>query len=151
MLIGFFEIEPNTQKLVLESNLECVGAVESLISHVRDKYGIKEEYCNDIWVVLNEAVSNAIRHGNKLNLSKKVCLMVECKNDTYVCFTVKDEGKGFDYKNLPDPTNPERIGEPDGRGVFLIQKLAHKVNFSKKGSVVEMCFDIRKSQSVPNK
>ena len=131
--------------MVLNSSLENIEAVEKLISQVKEEYSLSDECCNDIWVALNEAVSNAIKHGNKLDPTKKVRVSVETKYERYLCFTVKDEGEGFNFKDIPDPTTPELIGEPNGRGVFLINKLADKVNFFNNGTVLEICFDLYKN------
>lgn len=145
MLIGALEIESLTQKLVLESSLESVNAVEDLLSRVKEEYSITEDNYNYIWIVLNEAVTNAIKHGNKYDPSKKVGLHVTVKNDRYLCFKVSDQGEGFDPTSIPDPTLPEKISEPNGRGVFLINKLSDTVEFSDHGRVVEMCFDLYKN------
>ena len=144
-MVGFIDIESLSQKLVLESNLESVLAVEQLISQAKDEYAITEENYNYIWIVLNEAVSNAIRHGNKFDPRKKIRLTIETKYDRYLCFIVKDEGSGFDPSSIPDPTTPERITQPNGRGVFLINKLADIVNYSENGTCVEICFDLYKN------
>ena len=145
MILGYIDIEPYTQMMVLRSSLESIESVEKLISQVKEQYALSDQCCNDVWVVLNEAVSNAIRHGNKYDPTKKVRLSVETKFDRYLCFTVKDEGNGFDPANIPDPTSPERIYEPSGRGVFLIKKLADAVNYTRNGSSVEMVFDLYKN------
>lgn len=145
MLLGYVDIESISQKMVLESNLESVLTVEKLISQARDEYAISEENYNYIWIALNEAVSNAIKHGNKFNPKKKVRMTVETKDDRYLCFTIKDEGDGFDPRKVPDPTSAERIGEPNGRGVFLIHKLADIVKYSENGTCVEIGFDLYKN------
>ena len=145
MLLGYIDIESLSQKMVLESNLESVLTVERLISQAREEYAITEENYNYIWIALNEAVSNAIKHGNKFNPSKKVRLTVETKEDRYLCFTIKDEGEGFDFTCVPDPTSSERIAEPNGRGVFLINKLADIVNYTQNGTCVEIGFDLYKN------
>ncbi len=141
----FKDFEPVTHKLVLESKLKSVEAVDELISKVREEYSISEDYCNDIWVVLNEAVSNAIKHGNKFDPTKKVRLSFESKVERFLSFKVKDEGRGFDPDKVPDPTSPSRIYEPNGRGIFLMRKLSHQVTFSDDGRCVEMIFDLFKS------
>ena len=145
MVLGYIDIESLSQKMVLESNLESVITVEKLISKVRDEYAITEENYNYIWIVLNEAVSNAIKHGNKFDPAKKVRLKVETRDDRYLCFIIKDEGAGFDPTIIPNPTSPERIAEPNGRGVFLINKLADIVNYSENGSCLEIGFDLYKN------
>lgn len=145
MLIGYFNLEYNPKSLVLESNLESIDLMEGLITSVKEEHAISENNFTGIWIALNEAVTNAIKHGNKYDPQKKVCLTVETKNDRYICFTVKDEGDGFDPAVLSDPTDPEHLAEPNGRGVFLINKLADLVNFSNNGTIVEMCFDLNKN------
>ncbi|MFL5762788.1 MAG: ATP-binding protein [Bacteroidia bacterium] len=145
MLLASIDIEPVVQKLVLESNLENVGVVDELIARIRNEYDISEELCNDIWLALNEAVSNAIRHGNKFDPAKKVRISLESKYDRFICLSVKDEGSGFDPESVPDPTSSGRIGEPGGRGVFLISRIADKVEYSLNGTCLEMCFDLYKN------
>jgi serine/threonine-protein kinase RsbW len=90
-------------------------------------------------------MTNAIKHGNKYDPDKKVCLTLETKEDRYLCFTIKDQGCGFDPETLPDPTSPDFLEEPNGRGVFLIQKLADHVKFSNNGTTLEMWFDLYKN------
>ena len=141
MLLGYFEMETITQQLVLGSSIESIDEVENLLAQVKEEYSITDENYNHLWIVLNEAVTNAIKHGNKYHPLKKVRLSVTTKDDRYLCFVVKDEGEGFDFTNVPDPTTPERIAEPNGRGVFLINKLADTVEYSDNGRVLEMCFD----------
>ncbi len=145
MILGYIDIESISQKMVLESNLESVLTVEKLISQARDEYAISEENYNYIWIALNEAVSNAIKHGNKFSPYKKVRMTVETRENRYLFFIIKDEGEGFDPRQIPDPTSPERIGEPNGRGVFLINKLADIVSYSENGTCVEIGFDLYKN------
>jgi serine/threonine-protein kinase RsbW len=145
MLIGSFNLEFNPKKLILESNLESINILENLIKSVKEENTISEESFTGIWIALNEAVTNAIKHGNKYDPCKKVSLEVEQKEGRYICFTVKDEGNGFDHTILPDPTHPDNIEELNGRGVYLINKLADRVSFSANGTIVEMCFDLFKN------
>jgi serine/threonine-protein kinase RsbW len=145
MLIGHFNLESDPKNLVLESNLESIDIMENLITAVKEEYAVSEDSFTRIWIALNEAVTNAIKHGNKYNPSKKVSLTVQNKDQRYLCFIVRDEGEGFDPSTLKDPTDPEHLLEPNGRGVFLINKLADTVNFSANGTIVEMCFDLYKN------
>jgi len=56
-------------------------------------------------------------------------------------FSIKDEGNGFDYKKLPDPTTPENIEKPHGRGIFLISHLVDELSFEDNGS--KLCVKIK--------
>jgi serine/threonine-protein kinase RsbW len=145
MLLATIDIELQSQKMVLGSSLKQIAGLERLLGELKEEYSISDEAFNDIWVVLHEAVTNAIRHGNKFDPAKKVRLSVEAKYERYLCFTVRDEGRGFDPEQVPDPTSPERIEEPNGRGVFLIRRLADKVTYSQNGTMLEMCFDLYKN------
>ncbi|MCW3085249.1 MAG: serine/threonine protein kinase [Bacteroidetes bacterium] len=145
MLIGFFDIQTLTKKLVLESSFSSIDAVEKMLTEIRDQYDIEEEKQTAIWVVLNEAVANAIRHGNKFDPSKKVLLKAKFIKNRYLRFKVKDEGEGFDPALVPDPTSAERVAEPDGRGIFLMKKLADSILYSDFGKTLEITFDLQKN------
>jgi serine/threonine-protein kinase RsbW len=55
-------------------------------------------------------------------------------------FIVKDEGRGFNYENLPDPTAPENLEKIGGRGIFLMKHLSDEVQFKEQGRIVELSF-----------
>jgi serine/threonine-protein kinase RsbW len=68
---------------------------------------------------------------------------INCKfQDDELKISVKDQGKGFDYKNIPDPTAPENIENINGRGVFLMEKLSDSIDFFENGSKVELTFKV---------
>ncbi len=88
-----------------------------------------------------EAVNNSIVHGNNSNPEKYVAIGVESKNEK-LKILVQDEGAGFDYKHIPDPTAPDNIENIHGRGVFLMNHLSDEVNFLDDGAGVELIFNI---------
>ena len=120
------------QKLLIPSKSENMVLVEKLVDDVCDLFDIKEEIYGHILVALTEAVNNALQHGNKANPDKHIAVTFKVKSDT-LYFTVKDEGIGFDFNNLPDPTDPANIEKPTGRGIFLMKHLADKISFEDKG------------------
>ena len=61
-------------------------------------------------------------------------------HDERLKIIVEDEGLGFDYNNLPDPTSPENLEKPGGRGIFLMKNLSDEVNFKDSGRLVELVF-----------
>lgn len=127
--------------LKLSSNPRSVAAVEPFLARVASKYCVNEDIYGNILVSLTEAVTNAICHGNQLDERKTVLVQLKkCKDRLH--FRVSDEGRGFDYRNLPDPTCPERIQEPGGRGVFLMRALSDEIEFLNNGSTVEIKFRI---------
>lgn len=123
----------------IDSKLDRIPEVESLIDKVSEELGLNEDHYGNILIAVTEAVNNAIIHGNKYSDTKKVKVEVK-KDDSGVVFTVIDEGSGFDYLNLPDPTAPENIEKPDGRGIFLMKNLSDGVIFDSNGSKVSITF-----------
>ncbi|HQJ47383.1 MAG TPA: ATP-binding protein, partial [Ignavibacteriaceae bacterium] len=69
---------------------------------------------------VTEATTNAIIHGNKNNKLKLVRISVYVENST-LTIKIKDEGKGFDPKIVPDPTDPENLLKDSGRGLYLMR------------------------------
>jgi len=127
------------QKIRISSKAENLRLVERMIEDVCDLFSINEDHYGNILIALTEAVNNAIYHGNKANPEKNIDISFSSYPD-HVSFMVKDEGPGFKYDNLPDPTNPENIENPNGRGVFLMRNLADKVSFEENGSKVILEF-----------
>lgn len=128
-----------SKKIKMRSSVESISEVENLINVIFEDYDLSPDYYGNMLVAISEAVNNAIKHGNKLDESKEVELSFKHQGDEY-CFTIQDEGPGFDYNNVPDPTSPENIEKPDGRGIFLMENLANKVNFLNNGNTVELIF-----------
>lgn len=135
------EVNETTQKMEFNSNISNISKIEELIEKVCDNHHITEDYYGNILIALTEAVNNAIVHGNHLDSNKKVSLCYETNNNQ-VCFIVKDEGKGFDFTKIPDPTLPQNINKLNGRGVFLMRSLADEVVFEENGSKVKLKFCI---------
>ena len=129
------------QKIRITSKAENIILVERMIEDVCDVFNISEDYYGNILVAITEAVNNAIYHGNQANPLKSIDIFFKSFND-HVSFIVKDEGTGFNFNNLPDPTNPENIEKPNGRGVFLMRNLADKVSFEDNGSKVVLDFKV---------
>jgi serine/threonine-protein kinase RsbW len=132
-------MEKNLLKLKIPSLMENIRIVESFIDHAKDVYDFNDDIYGNIIVAVTESVNNAIVHGNRNNKEKNVYIALDV-NDTNICFTVQDEGKGFDPQILPDPTAPENIEKPGGRGIFLIRSLADEVKFKENGTKIEMKF-----------
>ncbi|MEZ5053628.1 MAG: ATP-binding protein [Chitinophagales bacterium] len=126
-------------RLKIQSRLENVAKVESLMDDIRTQFSIEEEQYGKLLLASVEAVTNAIEHGNHHN-ENKIVQIIACKNATTFRLCIIDEGDGFNPDLLPDPTAPENIEQPDGRGVFLMKKLADEIYFTDGGRCVEMRF-----------
>lgn len=131
--------QPTKKTISITSEPESINIIENLIEELRTEHNIHEDAFGNILVSVTEAVNNAIQHGNEYNPAKKVTVTYEVEGDNLI-FTVQDEGHGFDFYNLPDPTAPENLEKPTGRGVFLMKHLSDQVIFSDNGRCVEMYF-----------
>jgi serine/threonine-protein kinase RsbW len=134
-------IEAQTPVLHLPSSTDNLSKVESLIDDVCSECRIAEDHYGNILVAVTEAVTNAIQHGNKYDPAKFIDVSYHTEN-ARLCFTVKDEGQGFDFEKLPDPTSPENIEKTNGRGVFLMRNLADSIEFADNGKVVKLFFNL---------
>ncbi len=132
----------NHQQLELPSNVEGLHIIEKLIETICSTYKLNEDHYGNILVGVTEAVNNAIYHGNKSDPNKKVHVGFETTPQT-ITFSVRDEGPGFDFNNVPDPTEPENLEKPSGRGIFLMKALADGVLFSEDGRCVLLSFNMQ--------
>ena len=139
-------ITPETGNEVrFSSRTENIAIVEKLIDEVCESHHVEEDHYGNILISLTEAVNNAIVHGNKLDADKEVKVWYEIDVPT-LRFFIEDEGPGFDYDNLPDPTAPENREKPNGRGVFLMRNLADNCEFHDDGTLVQLEFEALKAR-----
>lgn len=129
------------EHMILSTEAQSIQKVEKYVDTLCSKLDVKSDYYGNILIALTEAVNNAMNHGNKMDPQKKVKLTCE-SHENEIGFKVEDEGVGFDYDNLPDPTDPENIDKPNGRGVFLMKHLADEVNFHDDGKIIELKFNL---------
>ena len=132
-------------KLSLEipSDLSRIEEVVELVSEQCVEMGLGVHAAKfNLRVALSEALANAMLYGNKMDVNKSVSITAEA-TDGIISVRVVDEGLGFDPDTVPDPTTPDRIKRPDGRGLFLIRNLVDEVTFSERGNAI--CMVLRQS------
>lgn len=134
-----------TQRIDFPAKAENIALAEKLIDEACAKHNVHESRYGNILIALTEAVNNAIHHGNRLDPTKQVTLGYAMK-DGRIIFLVQDQGPGFDHDHLPDPTDPQNLEKPHGRGVFLMRALAEEVEFHDQGATVTMAFRIDAAQ-----
>jgi len=129
-------------ELDIFSKIDNLSYVEKMIDDIASDFKLTSEVYGNILVATIEAVNNAIIHGNKLDGSKKVNIKFNVENDK-LQISIKDDGIGFDYEHIPDPTAPENIEKPHGRGIFLMKHLVDELEFKNNGSEVEFLFKLK--------
>ena len=127
------------RKLRIKSKVANIRAVENEIDNITGDEGINQENYGKILIATLEAVNNAILHGNKSDKNKYVDIEI-LLNENKMVITVTDEGRGFKPREVPDPTKPENIEAMNGRGIFLMKRLADEIQFNKKGNSVKLTF-----------
>lgn len=135
------DLLPTMHSIDFPSVAENIHLVEKLIDAVCEEHHVAEDHYGNILIAMTEAVNNAIHHGNGLNPEKKTSVVFD-RSETQIKFTVIDEGVGFDFDNLPDPTSPENLEKPNGRGIFLMKNLADEIHFEDHGRRVELIFKV---------
>ncbi len=129
----------NSISIEIPSLSDNIRIIESFIDNAKEKFNLNDDIYGNIMISVTESVNNAIVHGNGNNKSKNVKISL-ILDEKIIKFKIQDEGDGFDYHGLPDPTSPENIAKPGGRGIFLMRHLADEVSFLDDGRIVELSF-----------
>lgn len=129
------------QILVIQSDKKELIQVENFLRLLFRKENLPEESFNKVFLCVSEAVINSIEHGNKNEIRKKVTIEVLCHHkDLYIAVT--DEGDGFDYREVADPTVEENIKNETGRGIFIMKSISNKIDFREEGKCVEFKIEL---------
>lgn len=129
------------KSISIQSKIENINIIEKLIDEVSEEAKINSEIYGKMLIATVEAVNNSIVHGNKEDETKKVTVTFTI-NDDKISIYIQDEGPGFNFQRVPDPTIPENIENIHGRGVYLMRHLADNVFFHDDGKKVEIQFDL---------
>jgi len=121
----------------MPSDLKLLDGVLEYLNERMLRLGIVNPGDSEVLIALDEAIVNAIKHGNKCNPEKAVHIVAELS----VCgarFTIQDEGHGFVKDDVPDPTDPARLLETSGRGLLLINHIMDEVCHNQCGNEIQM-------------
>ena len=126
-------------KISIPSLIENIQVIESFIDNAKEAFEINDDLYGNIMISVTECISNAIVHGNQSESSKLVHLELQMEPGLLRC-SIEDEGIGFDFNQLPDPTDPENIEKVGGRGIFLMKHLSDEVKFEEGGKKTVLSF-----------
>ena len=121
------------------ASIDELSKVESAIEQLYEDGTLTEVNYGNVIVASTEAALNAINHGAKGDARMKVKFQLEVLEKEIV-IVVEDSGIGFDYNNLPDPTDPVNIEKGSGRGIFIMKNLSDSLEFENNGAKVIMKF-----------
>lgn len=125
-------MEQSLKKIVIPSDLASAKEPEQAILAEAAQHGFSEDSIFAIKLTLEEAITNAIKHGNKCDRSKTVTVRYAVDSAEVVIY-IQDEGAGFDPQGVPDPTVPERLSLPNGRGILLMKAYMNEVEYRCNG------------------
>jgi len=121
----------------LPSDLGLMNGVLEYLQERVAKLGLIKLDRSNLFVALDEAFVNAVKHGNKNDPSKLLKITAELSAKE-ASFTVEDEGEGFDIREIPDPCDPANLFRTSGRGVLLIYNIMDEVEYNAQGNRVKM-------------
>lgn len=126
-----------TIEIEMPSDVRYLDGVLSYLVERASKFGVVTPKASNMFVALDEALANAIKHGNKNDVSKTVRVRADISTRE-ARFTISDEGEGFDVAEVPDPRDPANLLKPSGRGVMLIHHIMDDVSYNERGNEVTM-------------
>jgi serine/threonine-protein kinase RsbW len=118
----------NEIDVIISSALDNLDLIQILTDCITSFMRFDEDAAHWIGMSVRESVTNAIQHGNKLDLSKKVdiCFIV---SPDQISITVKDQGNGFRAEDIPNPLDAANLLKPSGRGIYYIRTFMDEVEF----------------------
>lgn len=126
-----------SMSFVIPSDLERGREIQEIILRACREAGFDEDAFFAVKLALDEAVTNAIRHGNKLDARKQVKVVARV-NAQRAEIEISDQGPGFDRSKVPDPTCDENLDKCSGRGLLLIEAYMSDVSWSEDGRTIRM-------------
>lgn len=133
-------LDTRTVRLDIASRFEMLEMVMIVLHHLATLAGLDEDAAHYLSVAVRESVVNAIKHGNRLDDSKRVGVEF-LLHPRVIEVHVRDEGSGFDPSSVPNPVAPENLLKADGRGIFFMRSFMDEVSYSfpaKGGTLVTM-------------
>lgn len=137
----------DTAEMVQELHEQIVFELPSVISLMHivleylmkrvEKLGVCKPEQSNLFVALDEAFVNAVKHGNKFDAGKLVRISADISRDE-AKFTIEDEGEGFDVNAIPDPLDPGNLFKTSGRGVLFIYNIMDEVVYNDRGNRLTM-------------
>lgn len=124
-------------EFVIPSDLSEARHVQELIESQLRMCHYEDKEIFGIRLALEEALVNAIKHGNQMDQAKRVHVRFHVSDRTFA-IEIRDEGPGFDPEDVPDPTAPENLERPCGRGLLLMRHYMTECEFLPPGNVCRM-------------
>ena len=116
-------------EITISSRFENIELVQVIAEHLCENAGVDEDGSHWVGMAVREAVANAIKHGNKLDITKRVHATFELEG-TDLEIIISDQGEGFDPEKVSDPLNPQNLMKTSGRGIFYMKTFMDQIQYS---------------------
>jgi serine/threonine-protein kinase RsbW len=116
-------------EITITSRFENIELVQVIAEHICECAGLDDDGSHWVGMAVREGVANAIKHGNRLDIRKRVFTTFDVK-DSHLSIYIRDEGEGFDPAGVADPLSPINIMKTSGRGIFYMKTFMDEVDFS---------------------
>jgi serine/threonine-protein kinase RsbW len=123
----------------IESSINNISEIENFLNSIFYKYNIDKKLYFNIYLSLNEAVNNAIQHGNKYDENKFVKISFSMSSNYYE-FIIEDEGPGFYFESVKDPTLIQNRKKESGRGIFIMKNYSDNLEILDNGNKIKLNF-----------
>lgn len=135
--------ETNKESFILKSDKAEISTIENLITRFNKIAEIPEEKIINFQIAVSEALINAIVHGNQEDKNKKVFVTIECRK-YFFKISVRDQGKGFDFGKIPDPTIEENLFKEHGRGIHIMKTLVDEFTCKSDSNGTEFILSVKR-------
>lgn len=120
---------PERVEITISSRFENIELVQVIAEHLCETNGLDEDGSHWVGMAVREAVANAIKHGNALDLSKRVFVEF-CLDQNFLEIEISDEGSGFDPREVKNPLQPENLMKTSGRGIFYMKTFMDEIEYA---------------------
>ncbi len=137
-------MQEKVYKKEIPSDPELLPELDDFVMDIAKSAGLSEDKFNNLSLSFSEAASNSIVHGNRKDPNKKISITVKV-SDSQMKIIIKDEGKGFDIANVPDPTKPENILKDSGRGIHIMRSFLDDLyyNYTPNGTETILVLNLK--------
>lgn len=132
---------PENIEVEFYSSIESLRDLESIFISMCKDLKIETDLLSNIKLCFYESVTNAIKHGNKFDATKKINIKRELKDNSLI-FYIRDEGQGFDIEKVENPLEDANIKKPCGRGVFFLKHFCQNTIYCNEKKVLKLEFEI---------
>jgi serine/threonine-protein kinase RsbW len=116
-------------EITITSRFENIELVQVIAEHICENAGLDDDGSHWVGMAVREGVANAIKHGNRLDATKRVFATFDLENSD-LAIRIKDEGDGFDPEKVADPLNPQNLLKTSGRGIFYMRTFMDQIDYS---------------------